>query len=254
MAHHGKAVAVLLGAFVLGAAVTESSAAQIGTAGIMNNAITTPKIKNLAVTNAKIGNLAVTSGKIGNLAVTSGKIASEAVTPDKISFYRNVIIVAPTGGDFTSPVAALASITNASESNPYMVKLMPGTYNIGGDSVIMKSHVVLEGSGEMITFIGGTVSTSLNGIPDDPRPLYGVVTMADESQVQFLTVINSGAAAGSKCVAAILARDTDATITHVRAMANGTNCNVGIAVNITQADSDRAAFLMDTLAFADWRA
>ncbi len=250
MIHFRTGIAVLLSAFVLQAGATESQAL-VGSADITNNAVTTPKIKNLAVTNAKIGNLAVTAAKIANLAVTATKIANGAVTPRKISSNRNVIIVAPAGGDFTDPVDALASITNASESNPYLVRLMPGRYDVGDRSVIMKPFVDLEGSGEMVTTVQGTVSTPFDATNDqDARPLYGVITLADESEVRFLSVGNTGAAGGSKCVAALLARDSDATISHVRAYAVGTNCNVGISVNITDPASDGVALLRDVQAYA----
>jgi hypothetical protein len=222
--------------------LSSADALIIGTSSIANNAVTTPKIKNLAVTNAKIG----------NLAVTSTKIANGAVTPRKISSNSNVVVVAPSGGDFTNPVDALASITDASENKPYLVRLMPGQYDVGDRSVIMKPYVDLEGSGEFVTYVQGTVSTPFNAADDyDVRPLYGVVTMADESEVRFLTVYNTGAAAGSKCVAAVLSRDADASLSHVRAFAVGSNCNAGVVVNITQTDSGRLTLLRDVLAFAE---
>jgi hypothetical protein len=239
--HLGRGSAVLLGAFVFLSTATESQAL-IGTADIAASAVTTPKIKNLAVTGAKIG----------NLAITAPKIATGAVTPRKISSNRNVVVVAPAGGDFTSPVDALASIADASADNPYLVKVMPGRYNVGAASVIMKEFVDLEGSGEGVTVIEGTVSTPFNDAdPNDTRPLYGVVTMADDSEVRFLSVINSGAAAGTKCVTAILSRDTYGILSHVTGGANGTNCNVGIIVNVTEAGSQDVVLLRDVRAVAE---
>ena len=219
------------------------------------NAVTNIKLYPGAVTADKLGNYSVTNTKLYPGAVTADKLGDDAVTPGKISYNRNVIIVAPTGGDFTSPVAALASITDASESNPYLVKLMPGLYNIGGGSVIMKEYVDLEGSGEIVTCIVGTVSTPYNSISGDSRPLYGVVTMANESEIRHLQVKNTGAGTGTgkdtKCVTAILSRDTFGNLSHVSAVAQGTNCNVGILVDITVAGSDQVAVLQSVFANAD---
>ncbi len=67
--------------------------------------------------------------------------------------YANVIVVAKSGGDFTDPVAAVNSITDASALNPYLVKIMPGTYPVGGASFFMKSYIDIEGSGRGVTKI-----------------------------------------------------------------------------------------------------
>ena len=54
------------------------------------------------------------------------------------SAYDNVVIVAQSGGDFTSIQAALDSIVDASASNRYLVYVAPGVYT---ESVIMESFV-----------------------------------------------------------------------------------------------------------------
>ena len=110
-------------------------------------------------TNAGSG---VKTGQIQNSAVTTSKIADGAITPGKIGFYSNVIIVATSGGDYASPVDAMNSIADASESNPYLVKIMPGVYNIGSNSVQMKPYVDIEGSGENVTKITGNCGDILH--------------------------------------------------------------------------------------------
>ena len=70
-------------------------------------------------------------------------------TPDTFT-----IIVAKSGGDFTSVQAALDSITNNSTTNHYLVKVGPGTFT---ETVTMKPFVVIEGASERatkITFAG----------------------------------------------------------------------------------------------------
>ncbi|MBI4710219.1 MAG: hypothetical protein HY759_03830 [Nitrospirae bacterium] len=112
-----------------------------------------------------------TSGQDTNSGsgVKTGHIQNGAVTPSKIGFYRRVVVVAPSGGDFTSPVDAVNSITDASATNPYLVKIMPGVYDLGGNGIQMKSYVDIEGSGENITKIIGGIGG------------------ADNAEVRFLT-------------------------------------------------------------------
>jgi len=67
---------------------------------------------------------------------------------------KNVITVASQNGDFDDPVAAVSSITNASESNPYLVVVAPGVY-ILNSQLQMKSWVHLSGSGQSVTTLKG---------------------------------------------------------------------------------------------------
>lgn len=61
----------------------------------------------------------------------------------------NVVIVAKSGGDYTSVSEALADI-DPSADYPYLIKVMPGTYI---DNVTMKSYVHLKGAGREVTTI-----------------------------------------------------------------------------------------------------
>ena len=62
--------------------------------------------------------------------------------------YQNVVIVAKSGGDFTSIQAALDNITDAGSNNRYLVWVAPGTYT---ERVTMKPYVDIEGAGELVT-------------------------------------------------------------------------------------------------------
>ena len=55
-------------------------------------------------------------------------------------------------GDFLLLSDALASITDASESKPYLIKIAPGVYE-ESNTVSLKSHVSIEGSGTKTTSI-----------------------------------------------------------------------------------------------------
>lgn len=107
--------------------------------------------------------------------------------PGQATPYANVIVVAKGGGDFTDPVAAMNSITNASATNTFLIKIMPGTYDIGYTTtshLTLKSFVDIEGSGEGVTKIRGTATYGSGST--------SAVVVADNTvsncEVRFLTI------------------------------------------------------------------
>jgi hypothetical protein len=100
--------------------------------------------------------------------------------------YGKVAIVAQDGGDYTDPYAVMVDSDNwcgiASETNPCLVKIMPGIYDVGGNSVQMKSYIDIEGSGENTTKIKGNISANDSG----------VVRGAAFAELRFLSVENTG--------------------------------------------------------------
>jgi hypothetical protein len=100
--------------------------------------------------------------------------------------YGKVAIVAQSGGDYPNPYAAMLDSDNwcgiASETNPCLVKIMPGVYDVGGNSVQMKNYIDIEGSGENTTKIKGNISANDSG----------VVRGANFAELRFITVENTG--------------------------------------------------------------
>lgn len=76
--------------------------------------------------------------------------------------FANIIVVAKSGGDFTDPLAAINSIIDASASNPYLIKIMPGVYDVTGSTINLKSYVYVEGSGVSNTIIKSDAIPSIN--------------------------------------------------------------------------------------------
>ncbi|MBI4837755.1 MAG: hypothetical protein HY806_01090 [Nitrospirae bacterium] len=194
--------------------ITDSA---ISTSKIADGAVTTSKILDGAVTDAKItgpisgsklGSHSHSGSDISDGTVTSSKLADGAVTPSKIGFYNNVIIVAPSGGDFTSPLDAINSITDASAANPYLLKIMPGVYDIGSNSVQMKSYVDIEGSGENVTKITGNLNNEY----------LGIIRGASDAELRFLSVQNTG---GGAYATAIFNNGASPKINFVTAIASG---------------------------------
>ena len=110
----------------------------------------------------EISDGAVSNSKIADGSVTDAKIAG-TISASKIQKPANVVVVAKSGGDYTSISAAMAAI-NPTAENPYVVKVMPGTYQ-EPEITYMKSYVRLEGAGREITTlknsgIGWSISCS----------------------------------------------------------------------------------------------
>ncbi len=120
-----------------------------------------------------------------------GSIQSSAATSA-----ANVITVAKSGGDFDNPVDALESITDASASNRYLVKIGPGEYELPvgpaplniPKSLKLKSYVTVVGSGVLATIIQGELSGGVVTVEDSGAELLDV----ELSNLTILSVSPSG--------------------------------------------------------------
>ncbi|MBM4386793.1 MAG: hypothetical protein FJ088_03580, partial [Deltaproteobacteria bacterium] len=120
----------------------------------------------------------------------------------------------------TALLNALAGITDASASNPYLLKIEPGVYSLGTGTLVMNEYVDIEGSGETVTKITALGKTSST---------YGTVNFKNNSELRQLTVENTG---GNSNAIAINVKSTTARISHVTAIASGGSSNTyGILVD-----------------------
>jgi hypothetical protein len=141
--------------------------------------------------------------------------------PDFREKYAQVVIVAKSGGDYTSVQAAIDSITDAAADNPYLVWVAPGVYV---EQVTMKPYVHLQGAGQEATVITSTASTTT--WPPDVATL----KLASNTSLRDLTVGNSGAGTDTENVA-LLATDgtTQTLVADVTAKAQGSGTyNYGV--------------------------
>lgn len=111
----------------------------------------------------------------------------------------NIVIVAKSGGHFSTISAALTSITDNSAANRYLVYVAPGTYT---ETVTMKSFVDIEGAGELATKI-----TQVGSASDT-----GTVVGASNAELRYLTVENTG---GSTYATAIYNNNSSPRFSHV---------------------------------------
>jgi hypothetical protein len=131
--------------------------------------------------------------------------------------YAQTVVVAQSGGDFTSVQAALDSITDASAGKHYLVWVGPGTYN---ERVQMKPFVDIEGAGELAT----RITVSVGGGFDAGS---SVVSGASDAELRHLTVENTGG--GGEYVMAIFNGSASPRLSNVTATASGgPDINVGV--------------------------
>jgi hypothetical protein len=138
-----------------------------------------------------------------------------------LPFTSRIMYVGPVGTALENGNAllnTLTSITDASSSKPYLIKLEPGIYDLGTQGLQMLEYVDLEGSGERTTTITSTHSGSDLSLS---ATLYG----ANYSELRFLTIENKGSGANS---IAIYNENASPDITKVTIKASGGTTTYGI--------------------------
>jgi len=158
------------------------------------------------------------AGNIQGPAGADGADGQDAESPER------VIWVADDGtGDYELLSAALASITDASATKPYVIKIAPGTYTETA-TVVLKDYVDVEGSGQGITTIECACS-------DTGYNTAAVVSAtAINAEIRQLTISNTGGAS-SRSVGLYTKGVPDGSfkMTHMTATATGgTSENVGV--------------------------
>jgi hypothetical protein len=149
--------------------------------------------------------------------------------------YKRTVIVSSVGTNAQNGQAlldALASITDASASKPYLLYIEPDTYDLGNRALQMKPFVDIEGSGELNTTIVIAVSQDANGVD------HSTVQGADNSEMRFLTAQNASTSTGANIRIAVLNDDASPRLTHMSAEAiGGGNGSINVGVS-NEGDSD----------------
>jgi len=137
---------------------------------------------------------------------------------------KRTLLVSPQGTPTESGIAllsAVAGITDATESNPYLIVIEPGIYDLGGSSLQMKQYVDIQGSGENVTKLRSNVDGALSG----------VINGANNAELRFLSVENTG---GGYFAKAISNYKSSPTLTHITVEASGGSFNFGVS-NVSSA-------------------
>ena len=159
---------------------TAWAAATITGAQIKNETITGKDVKNRSLTGADIKSGVIPSYTAGDGLLKSGNRFYGKGTP-----YERVVVVAKSGGDYTSVQSAIDSITDATDDKRYLVWVAPGIYT---ERVTTQSFIDLQGAGESDTVIESTAGASVAA--------GAVVTIGgNNSTIRDLTIRNANGGA-----------------------------------------------------------
>jgi len=127
------------------------------------------------------------------------------------------VYVHPVPGDNTASgtalLSAMSGITNASATKRYVIKLEPGTYDLGSTMLTQKAYVDLEGSGQQATVIQGVGNS-------DGTLETAVVKGGSSAEIRDLQVKTAGTSS-LPSIAILVIDGADTRITNVTAVASG---------------------------------
>jgi hypothetical protein len=124
---------------------------------------------------------------------------------------KNIITVAKENGNFTHPITAIKSITDASAENPYLLVIGPGVYTMG-QTLAMKPYVDIVGSGENVTKLRGAISAGSSYVSSC------MILGADNATLSSLTVENTG---GSTLSVALYNKNASPRLSNLTIKASG---------------------------------
>jgi hypothetical protein len=173
--------------------------------------------------------LSGTDGLVRGIAVCANSYSLNFVPLNSVcapsgDFIRTVV-VSPKGSTSENGIALLAAMktiteANPSATNPWLLKLEPGNYDLGNKSLSLQPYVDLEGSGEDTTTITSAVVT-------DTFVTQGTLMMAANSEARFIKIVNTGTGYFNVAVYAG-SNVTNATINHLTAVASGSDSGYGL--------------------------
>ncbi|MBI4873138.1 MAG: collagen-like protein [Acidobacteria bacterium] len=130
----------------------------------------------------------------------------------------------------TALLTALAGITGASASNPYVLKIEPGVYDLGAQVLSMKPYVDIEGSGRAVTKIaGGNWTTVILEGNCEIRDL--AVSNANADYSTAISMHNNGTA--KTRITRVVAEASGATVSQCSGVGISLNSGVGDTVIVT---------------------
>ena len=140
---------------------------------------------------------------------------------------ENVIVVAEAGGNFTSVAAAVNGISDASESNPYLVWVAPGRY-VETETTQIPAYVHLKGAGSNVT----TVTSSITAATHFDAT---TVVVNDNARLSNIEVENTGDSSLAIAVY-VLPTSRETIVENVFASATGTGGTGHFAFYVNDAD------------------
>jgi hypothetical protein len=125
--------------------------------------------------------------------------------------YQGVVVVAKSGGDYNTITAGLNSITDASDTNRYLLWVASGVYT---EQVVMKPYIDIVGASVNATKV----------VSDDPQ---GTVVAASNSELKSISVENVGGPSVANSIGTYSSGATNFILFDVRSIGMGGNYNFG---------------------------
>lgn len=143
---------------------------------------------------------------VSTVALADNAVVVIPMAGDDLKPLTNIITVAKQNGDYSNPLVALAAITNASATNPYLIVIAPGTYKVD-PQLVMKPFVDIAGSGRDVTILSSSAGGSaLNSSS-------ALIVGANNSSLQDLSIFGTDRA--SNHVSGIFNLDASPTISNI---------------------------------------
>lgn len=139
---------------------------------------------------------------LDGLSSASFASAQDLADLEESTNVTNIVTVGTSSGDFTSVADAVSSLSNPSPSNPYLVKVGPGSFTISSQLTV-PSGVTIEGSGMDTTILTGAI---VNADVTDAA----IIVLTDGAKLKNLTVTNTGVSGSGEFATAITASEIDA--------------------------------------------
>jgi len=176
-----------------------------------------------------------TTGSAGFLSATDKEKLDGAAA------YVRTIVVSPVVGNATASgtalINALSGISGNSATNPFLLKIEPGIYDLGASALTMKPNVDIEGSGENTTFIVASRGSTTNNVSA------AAIVSAASAELRQLTVSNT--APGTIVGMAFFSGSLATRLTHVTLNSTGaTGTSMGLFATFnTTLSVDRATIM-----------
>jgi hypothetical protein len=171
----------------------------------------------------RVTTLETATTNTGLIDIVNRVTTLETASLETASPARVIWVADDNTGDHPSLSKALEAITDATSSNPYVIKIAPGTYTETAN-VVLKTYVDVEGSGQNTTTINCACSSN-NFDASSAVISAGAIT----AEIRHLTINNTGGGSQSGGVYTEGVADGSFSMLHVTATATGSTFSYGVA-------------------------
>ena len=171
----------------------------------------------------RVTTLETATTNAGLIDIVNRVTTLETASLETASPARVIWVADDNTGDHPSLSTALAAITDATSSKPYVIKIAPGAYTETAN-VVLKTYVDVEGSGQNTTTINCACSS--NALDASAAVISaGAIT----AEIRHLTINNTGGGSQSGGVYTEGVADGSFSMLHVTATATGSTFSYGVA-------------------------